>query len=63
MVTKLDDFLRRRSKIALVVSRQTLLAARDCGLRDACLILFGDRADAKLDEYFAATEPRDEHAS
>ncbi len=63
MVTKLDDFLRRRSKIALVVSRQTLLAARDRGLRDACLILFGDRADAKLDEYFAATEPRDEHAS
>jgi glycerol-3-phosphate dehydrogenase len=53
MITKLDDFLRRRSKIALVVSRDALLAAE--GLREACGILFGAEADAKLAEYFAET--------
>ncbi len=56
MVTKLDDFLRRRSKIALVVSRDVIKNAG--GLRDACGILFGDEADAKLEEYFReASEP------
>jgi glycerol-3-phosphate dehydrogenase len=53
MVTKLDDFLRRRSKIALVVSRSALEGA--AGLKDACAILFGDEADAKLAEYFGGT--------
>jgi glycerol-3-phosphate dehydrogenase len=51
MVTKLDDFLRRRSKIALVVSRPAIEGA--AGLRDACRILFGDEAEAKLAEYLA----------
>jgi glycerol-3-phosphate dehydrogenase len=51
MVTKLDDFLRRRSKIALVVSRERLRDA--AGLREACDILFGAEAAAKLEEYFA----------
>jgi alpha-glycerophosphate oxidase/glycerol-3-phosphate dehydrogenase len=49
MVTKLDDFLRRRSKISLVVRREDILSAP--GLREACEILFGDEADAKLQEY------------
>ncbi len=49
MVTKLDDFLRRRSKIALVVREQDILSAP--GLKEACQILFGDEADAKLEEY------------
>jgi len=57
MVTKLDDFLRRRSKIALVVSNKVLKEA--AGLKDACAILFGGEAEAKLDEYFA-TRKRDE---
>jgi glycerol-3-phosphate dehydrogenase len=52
MITKLEDFLRRRSKIALVVSRDELRTAR--GVREACAILFGDEADAKYDEYFAS---------
>ncbi len=52
MVTKLDDFLRRRSKISLVISQAELRAAP--GLREACEILFGHEADAKLDEYFAS---------
>ncbi len=49
MVTKLDDFLRRRSKIALVVPALDILSAP--GLKEACLILFGEEADAKLQEY------------
>ena len=49
MVTKLEDFLRRRSKISLVVRQQDILAAP--GLKEACEILFGDEADAKLQEY------------
>ena len=50
MVVKLDDFLRRRSKIALVVRRAEIRAAP--GLREACRILFGDDAEAKMREYF-----------
>ncbi len=57
MVTKLDDFLRRRSKIALVVSRDTL--RRAAGLREACRMLFGDDADARLAEYFGADAPQE----
>ena len=51
MVAKLEDFLRRRSKIALVEKREVILASP--GLVDACRILFGDEAQAKLDEYVA----------
>lgn len=51
MVVKLEDFLRRRSKIALVVS-QAELAEAD-GLLEACRIFFGDRAEERLSEYFA----------
>jgi alpha-glycerophosphate oxidase/glycerol-3-phosphate dehydrogenase len=53
MITKLDDFLRRRSKIALVVRREDIINAP--GLREACEILFGDEAEAKLAEYVDAT--------
>jgi alpha-glycerophosphate oxidase/glycerol-3-phosphate dehydrogenase len=49
MVTKLEDFLRRRSKISLVVRKEDIIAAP--GLREACEILFGDEAEAKLQEY------------
>jgi glycerol-3-phosphate dehydrogenase len=52
MVTKLDDFLRRRSKIALVTPYEKMVAAP--GLMEACRILFGDEAEAKLDEYMRA---------
>lgn len=50
MITKLEDFLRRRSKISLVVKNEDLLAAP--GLLEACKILFGDQAQLKYDEYF-----------
>jgi glycerol-3-phosphate dehydrogenase len=52
MVVKLDDFLRRRSKIALVVTRQALREAP--GLHEACELLFGGEAQARYDEYFGA---------
>lgn len=50
MVTKLDDFLRRRSKISIVLTEEEIKS--DPGLKEACQILFGDEADSKLQEYF-----------
>jgi len=50
MITKLEDFLRRRSKIALVVRREDVRSAR--GLMEACEILFEDQAREKYEEYF-----------
>lgn len=52
MITKLEDFLRRRSKISLVVRHEDVANAP--GLKEACRILFGDEADAKLLEYLAS---------
>ena len=46
MITKLEDFLRRRSKIELVVPRESIVSAP--GLRAACTILFGDQAEEKI---------------
>jgi glycerol-3-phosphate dehydrogenase len=51
MVTKLEDFMRRRSKIALIGRKPDI--ERAPGLMEACKILFGDEAQAKFDEYFA----------
>jgi glycerol-3-phosphate dehydrogenase len=51
MIVKLEDFLRRRSKISLVMRDGELREAP--GLREACRLLFGDDADARYDEYFA----------
>ncbi len=49
MITKLEDFLRRRSKIELVIAQQDIINAP--GLKLACEILFGDQAEEKLQEY------------
>lgn len=49
MITTLEDFLRRRSKIEQVVRSQDIISAP--GLRDACEIFFGDQAEAKLQQY------------
>lgn len=54
MVTKLSDFLRRRSKIALIEHRDTI--RNSAGLLEACQILFGDQAEEKLEAYFQETE-------
>ena len=52
MITKLEDFLRRRSKITQVVRNEDIIDAP--GLMEACKIFFGDEAQAKLDEYIAS---------
>ena len=49
MIVKLEDFMRRRSKIEQVVRREEI--ARAPGLREACEILFGNEAEARLAEY------------
>lgn len=49
MVTKLDDFLRRRSKITQVVRNEDIVDAP--GLKEACEIFFGEQWEAKLQEY------------
>jgi glycerol-3-phosphate dehydrogenase len=51
MVVTLEDFLRRRSKIELVIRRELLEAAE--ALHAGCRILFGDDAAARHAEYFA----------
>ena len=50
MITKLDDFLRRRSKIALVLGYDEIKRAD--GMREACELLFGDEAEERFNEYF-----------
>ena len=54
MVTKLEDFLRRRSKITQVVRNRDIIDAP--GLKEACGIFFGDEAEAKLKEYRDSVE-------
>jgi glycerol-3-phosphate dehydrogenase len=51
MVTKLADFLRRRTKIAMVMRHDEL--AGSGRLQDAGEILFGADAPARHAEYFA----------
>lgn len=60
MITKLEDFLRRRSKIELVVPRESIVHAE--GLMEACEILFGDQANSKLREYLDSLEDTDNAA-
>jgi len=50
MVVKLEDFLRRRSKIAQVIPKQTL--QKSPGIKEVCKILFEDQAEEKFKEYF-----------
>lgn len=49
MISKLEDFMRRRSKIEMVVSKQAI--CQSPGLQEASKILFGEHWQAKLDEY------------
>lgn len=57
MITKLDDFLRRRSKISMVLRSSEILSSP--GLLEACEILFGEQAEAKLAEYQAMIAQRE----
>lgn len=49
MIVKLEDFMRRRSKIELVVRWEDIIAAP--GLREASNILFGDQAEQRWRDY------------
>lgn len=51
LIVKLEDYLRRRSKIELLVTGDKL--RQSAGLYEACETLFGDQARARYDEYFA----------
>ena len=51
MIVRLDDFMRRRSKIDLVVSDADVAASP--GVHEVAEILFGEDAERRLDEYFA----------
>ena len=51
MITKLEDFMRRRSKIDLVVRKEDILESP--GLKEVAEILFGDEAELRLKEYLA----------
>ena len=50
LIVRLEDFLRRRSKIALLVPFEQLRQSQ--GLREACRVLFDSEADARWEEYF-----------
>ena len=60
MITKLDDFLRRRSKIALVIGNDRVEDAE--GIHEACELLFGSEAKRRYEEYFTQ-ERREELAA
>ncbi len=50
MVVKLEDYLRRRSKLEMLLPRERLKASR--GVLELCQALFGDEAQLRFDEYF-----------
>ncbi len=54
MIVTLDDFMRRRSKIDLVVCDDDIVAGD--GLAEVARILFGDDAQRRLDAYLADKE-------
>ena len=58
MVTKLEDFLRRRSKITQVIPEEVVRTSP--GLHEAAEILFGDQADERLAEYYGEVPARPE---
>ncbi len=62
MVTRLDDFMRRRSKIELVVRDADIRAS--AGLAEVAQILFGHDAERRLAEYFGGHDeiPAEVHA-
>ena len=55
MVTRLEDFMRRRSKIDLVVPDEAV--DKSPGLREVAEILFGaENADHRLAEYYGGED-------
>jgi glycerol-3-phosphate dehydrogenase len=54
MVTRLEDFMRRRSKIDLVVHDDDI--RNSTGLAEVAEILFGTDAERRLGEYFGGVD-------
>ena len=50
MITRLSDFMRRRSKISQVVYDEQMKDSP--GLLEAAQILFGDAAEARIEQYW-----------
>ena len=50
MIVTLEDFLRRRSMLALILTNEDL--KKSYGLREACKILFAEDAAERWEEYF-----------
>ena len=54
MVVRLEDFLRRRSKISQVVPAHLIDGTP--GLQEVAQVLFGDNAPTRLDQYYAVDD-------
>ena len=51
MIVELEDFLRRRSKLALIMDRDALKESKD--LKKICKTLFDDDAESRYESYFS----------
>ena len=58
MIVKLEDYLRRRSKLELLVSKAELKQSK--GLREVCKRLFGQDAEKRYREYFVESDQTEE---
>lgn len=56
MIVKLDDFLRRRSKISLVIRQRGFLQSP--GLLEVCGVFFAEDAEARLRLYIDTSSHR-----
>jgi glycerol-3-phosphate dehydrogenase len=54
MIVKLEDFLRRRSKIELLYGRNAIAAME--GFRETARLLFDDEADFRIAQYLSADD-------
>jgi len=61
MIVTLDDFLRRRTELAMVHDAEALASAE--GLWQACEVLFGDDAESRWRAYFDQPPPGQVEAS
>ena len=50
MIVTLEDFLRRRSKLSLIIRHEELKNSKS--INDACKVLFGEKAEENWKEYF-----------
>ena len=51
MIVELEDFLRRRSKLGLIMRPEALKESED--LKEVCTILFGEDAPQRYEKYFS----------